>query len=278
MRVLIFGSRGYLGRKFRDLYQGAICPDVDIADTTCVCEVLDESRPDVCINAAGKTGVPNVDWCEDHKEETLRSNVTGPLVLLDACGKRKITLVHLGSGCIYEGDQGGRGFTESDPPNFMGSYYARTKAWADQILKEFPGVLVLRLRMPFDGSTHPRNLISKLRQYTRVLDAPNSLTYLPDFLEATKVLIERRREGAWNIVNPGTISPYEIMQLYKKIVQPEHAFTRLSLEELHEVARAGRSNCVLSGGKLQAEGISMRPVELAVEEALHTLKRELGTV
>jgi dTDP-4-dehydrorhamnose reductase len=42
--------------------------------------VLDEVKPDVVINAAGKTGKPNVDWCEDHKEETLRSNDTGPLV------------------------------------------------------------------------------------------------------------------------------------------------------------------------------------------------------
>ena len=27
-----------------------------------------------------KTGRPNVDWCEDHKTETLFSNVTAPLI------------------------------------------------------------------------------------------------------------------------------------------------------------------------------------------------------
>ena len=30
------------------------------------------ANPDFVINAAGKTGRPNVDWCEDHKQEVIR--------------------------------------------------------------------------------------------------------------------------------------------------------------------------------------------------------------
>ena len=50
--------------------------------------MVEEVTPDVVINCAGKTGRPNVDWCEDHKEETVRANVTGPLILLDECRKQ----------------------------------------------------------------------------------------------------------------------------------------------------------------------------------------------
>ena len=300
-KVLIFGARGYLGGAFQEAYPAAVCPEMDIADAHAVGGILDQEKPGVVTNAAGKTGRPNIDWCEEHKEETLRSNLTGPLILLEECGKRGIYWVHLSSGCIYkgcrefplpagegkgEGPHGERvrgfaqGFTEEDPPNFFGSFYSRMKGWCDQILREFTepvdsrgGILILRLRMPFDGSQNERNLLVKLRKYQKVLDVQNSLTYLPDFLACAKTLIERRHTGIFNIVNPGTISPYEIMILYKKFVQLDHAVERLTLGDLSHVVRAARSNCVLSTEKLQREGIVPRPVQEAVEEALQSLAR-----
>jgi len=51
-------------------------------------------------------------------------------------------------------------------------------------------------------------------------------------------------------------------------VDPRHTFERLTLGELSQVAKAGRSNCVLTNEKLLSEGIKMRPVETAVKEAL----------
>jgi dTDP-4-dehydrorhamnose reductase len=282
MKTLVFGGRGYLGKQFLEHLPGALPGEADIADPHAVAEELDRSRPDVVINAAGKTGRPNVDWCEDHKLETVRSNVTGPLVLLEECAKRGIYWVHLSSGCMYEGDNAGKGFSEDDPPNFTGSFYSRSKAWADQILREFadqkPGMLILRLRMPFDGSHNERNLIMKLKKYDRVLDASNSLTCLPDFFDAASALIEHRRTGVYNVVNAGTISPFDIVELYKEIVDPSHRFERLTLSELPQVVRAGRSNCVLSIHKLATEGIIMRPVEDAVIDSLREMARKPTTV
>src|SRR5262249_39643749 len=179
-------------------------------------------------------------------------------------------LVHLGSGCIYEGDQGGRGFIEEDTPNFHGSFYSRTKAWIDQILKEFP-VLVLRLRMPFDATWSERSLISKLVKYPRVIDVPNSLTYLPDLMHAAVVLIQRRATGLYNVVNPGALSAYEIMHLYREIVDPRHVFRLLPLDELPGVTKAGRSNCILSTEKLEREGIRLPPVRVSLTRALKAL-------
>lgn len=273
MKVVIFGARGYLGTYFSTLFPDAATPSVDIANAIDVAKALDEVKPDVVINAAGKTGRPNVDWCEDHKLETITSNVTGPLVLLNECAKRNVYWVHLGSGCIYSGDNGGKGFSEEDTPNFVGSFYSRSKAWIDQILKEFP-VLVLRLRMPFDGTNEARNLITKLKNYDRILDAQNSITYIPDFLEASKKLIDKRATGFFNMVNPGTISPYEVMKMYKEIVDPSKDFEPFNIDELTDVTKAGRSSCVLSTEKLEGEGIEMKPVKEAVEEALKGLKSD----
>lgn len=267
MNIVIFGGNGFIGSELRKLFPDAVAPRVDIADPIAVRAALDEHKPDAIINAAGKTGKPNVDWCEDHKMETLRSNVTGPLVLLEECTKRNIYFVHIGSGCIYDGDGGGDGFTEEDPPNFTGSFYSLTKAISDQLLKPFP-VLQLRLRMPFDPKPSPRNLLTKLIKYTKVLDAPNSITYMPDFYRALKILMEKRTTGTFNMVNPGAISPYVIMQRYKEKVDPSHTFERIEAKDLGQVVKAGRSNCVLSSKKLADAGIGLRPVDEAIEDAL----------
>ena len=141
---------------------------------------------------------------------------------------------------------------------------------------ERSGVLNLRLRMPFDGSRSERNLIMKLAKYSKVLDAENSLTYLPDFLDAAKKLIAKRKTGTFNIVNDGAISPFHVMELYREIVDPTHQFERLSLSHLSDVVRAGRSNCILSTEKLKGEGITLRPVEEAVREALRGLVSALS--
>lgn len=276
MNVLLLGSRGFLGERVLSLYPDATTPSVDIADTRAIAALLDAEKPDVVLNCAGKTGRPNVDWCEEHKAETLRSNVTGSLVLLDACASRGIYWVQFSSGCIYAGDHEGRGWSEDDPPNFDGSYYSRTKAWCEQMLKDFP-VLILRPRMPFDGSDHPRNLLTKLRGYSKVLDAANSLTYLPDLLDVLRQLVERRATGIYNVVNPGPMSPYAIMERYKAIVDPSHTFERLPVQQLGETVKTGRSNCMLSTAKLEREGITLPTGAQRLEEALREIADRSGS-
>lgn len=292
MQVVIFGAKGFMGQHFLKLFPDALTPNVDIATRHEVALILDE-HPDIVINCAGKTGIPNVDWCEDHKMETLSSNVTGPLVLAEECARRRIYFVQLSTGCIYEGDNHGKGYCESDPPNFSGSFYSFTKGCCDQLLQEMfdknvilsesaksgrVEVLQLRLRMPFDGTPHPRNLITKLSAYPKINALPNSLTYIPDFMEAAKTLIEKRATGTYNVVNPGAISPYEIMERYTAIVDPGAAFEPF-IPKKDPTAKSGeRSDCLLNTEKLQAEGIALRPVEEAVREALNAYKNATMTV
>ncbi len=270
-KLLIVGGRGYLGGHLKIAFPDAVMPSVDIADQQAVSALLDNEKPDIVINAAGKTGRPNVDWCETHTLETIRSNVTGPLVLLDECAKRSMYWVHIGSGCIYEGDNGGAGFSEEDEPNFTGSFYAKSKLWTDRILAEFP-VLQLRLRMPFDGTAHERNLINKLKKYTKLLDVQNSITYLPDFVTAIQTLIDKRATGIYNVVNPGSLSPYDIMSEYQRVIDASQPCEPLSLRDLPSVVKTGRSNCILSSKKLAEEGLVMRPVQEALRLALEELK------
>lgn len=89
------------------------------------------------LNAAGCTGRPNVDWCEDNKEATIRSNVIGSLNLTDCCFLRGIHCTVFATGCIYEYDEGhkigGGGFKEEEEANFGGSFYSATKSRVEEV-------------------------------------------------------------------------------------------------------------------------------------------------
>ena len=78
---------------------------------------LDKIKPTHVLHAAGVTGRPNVDWCEDHKAETVQANVIGTLNLSDLCEERGIHCTVFATGCIFEYDDAhplgsGKGFTE----------------------------------------------------------------------------------------------------------------------------------------------------------------------
>lgn len=274
MKVLIFGN-GYLGNKFlAALDDEAVMSKTDICDEQAVRAEIRKNSPDTVLNCAGKTGKPNVDWCEDHKLETMRSNILGPLNLCRVCLEENVFMAHVGSGCVYEGDNGGKGFSEDDAPNFFGSYYSRTKFVSEQALKDFP-VLQLRLRMPLDSEPSARNLVTKLAGYSKIIDIPNSISALDEFVPASITLMQRKKTGIYNITNPGAILHSEILGMYKEIVDPNHAFQLIPLTTLYTMTKAKRSNCVLSTKKIEAEGIKLKPVKQAVRENIIAYKKNL---
>lgn len=97
---------------------------------------LEKVKPTHVLNCAGSTGRPNVDWCEDNKEDTVRNNVVGTLNLTDCCFLKNIHITVFATGCIYAYDDahpiGGQGFLETDKANFNGSFYSETKAHVEE--------------------------------------------------------------------------------------------------------------------------------------------------
>ena len=169
------------------------------------------------MNAAGVTGRPNVDWCETHKIETIRANVICCLNLADVTQSHGLHMTYFGTGCIFHYDEthviGGKGFTEDDEANFTCSYYSRTKAMLENLLKAFPNVLTLRVRMPIVGDlTYPRNFITKIIKYEKVINITNSMTVLPELIPYSVTMAERKLTGVLNFTNPWAISHNEILR------------------------------------------------------------------
>ncbi|MEK6757506.1 MAG: sugar nucleotide-binding protein [Nanoarchaeota archaeon] len=273
MKGIVFG-KGFLGTRISNEFNYTLS-NIRITEENSLKNYLRREKPDVVINSVGKTGRPNIDWCEINKEDVISSNILAPVMLSNVCSKENIYLVHIGSGCIYFGNKGGEGFDEKDEPNFYGpQFYAKTKILSEKILSEF-NHLQLRIRMPIDDRSHERNLIDKIKKYNKLIDVQNSMTTIPHMLNALEILIERRKRGIYNLVNPGTISPVEIMRMYQKIINPSHQFEKMELEELNKITPGIRSNCYLNTNKLKSEGIILPEIHEAVEECLLKYKENL---
>ena len=128
---LLFGKTGWIGGKLIELLT-AQGKTFHLANSRTynredVLAEVEKYKPTHVLNAAGVTGKPNVDWCEDHRAETIRSNVIGTLVVADVCSEKGIHHLLYATGCIFEYDAeheiGGKGFTEDDHANFHASYY-----------------------------------------------------------------------------------------------------------------------------------------------------------
>ena len=291
MKIAIFGA-GWIGKRLqvdlpgvdRRLQEESI-DRINITDGRAVRRALRLGKFNVAINAAGKTGRPNVDWCESNRQATYESNVSGALVLASACREAGAHLVHLGSGCIFYGPSphatsaGDPGWQEIDPAN-PASYYSKTKYAADLALGGLPGVCILRLRMPVGGSPHPRNLLTKLAGYPRVIDVSNSVTVVKDLVEVVRQAAERRLEGIFHATNPGALAHREILQLYRERIDLAHRAEFIAEGDLvaSGLAVAPRSSAILATERLSAVGIHMRPVQEAVSDAIEQYGRALGSV
>jgi len=271
MKYLIFGN-GYLGQKFKKHFKDSVMSEVFVKDEKDVEKEIEKYKPEWVLNCAGITGRPNIDWCEDNKDATFEGNVLLPLTIAKACKKKGVKMMHLGSGCVYFGDNNGKGWSEEDAPNFAGSFYSKTKAMSEDMLKDYD-VLQLRLRMPIDADiSSERNFIKKITNYEKVIDIKNSMTIVDDLLRVAEALISKNKTGIYNTVNPGPMSHSEILDLYKEIVDPEFKYEIMSVEELHKTTKAERSNCVLNAEKLARE-VELKPLRERLREIFKEYKK-----
>lgn len=220
------------------------------------------------INAAGFTGKPNVDVCEIRRQETVQGNVIFPWELEQQAGA--IPVVHVTSGCVYDGYPPG-GYTEQDAPDFNfdnGSFYSGTKALAQHLLRPYLNKsYLLRIRLPFAAEPDPKNLLTKLTQYPKLLDVKNSLSNVGDVARVAVHFAQHLPEpGIYNVTNPGSKNTREIADL---LGLDKQWFTA---EEFATAVKAPRSNCVLNTDKL-SKVFPIPHIDQALPQAVAQFKK-----
>jgi len=182
--------------------------------------------------------------------------------------------------CIFNYDAkytvGGEPIPEEYPANYVGSFYSLTKGMVDRLAPNYKHSLTLRLRMPISDDLSPRNFLTKIASYARVINVPNSVSILHDLLPISLSMAERKVTGTFNFTNPGTVSHNECLALYKEIIDPDFWYANFSEEEQNKILKAGRCNNFLATAKLEAAaGVPVPHVKESLRNVFLRMKENL---
>ncbi|MBM3244905.1 MAG: sugar nucleotide-binding protein [Candidatus Omnitrophica bacterium] len=273
MAMILVLGKGFLGKRIAGALHCKIS-DARIRSFFDAEKIIRKHKPKIIINCIGKSG-RNTDDCELYKDKTLFANSFIPVILAEAALRSRIKLIHISSGCLFDYDfEKDKPITEEKVPDFLELFYSRSKIYPEIPLSLLSAkklnCLILRVRLPLDNRPHPKNLLDKLIRYKKVIDLPNSITYIPDFLNALKHLIKIDARGIFNIVNSGGLFYNELMDVYKRY-DPDFEYKTVKFKDLGLV----RTNLLLSVRKLGKTGFNMRPAGEVIEECVREyLKRK----
>jgi dTDP-glucose 4,6-dehydratase len=288
MKVLLYGSNGWIGNQFLELLLSnnidVVCGSSRVDNIDELINEISNINPTHVVSFIGRThGVidgkvyPTIDYLEKEGKllENIRDNLYSPLVLAKICSERNIHLTYLGTGCIFKyDDEHPDGFTEESLPNFFGSSYSIVKGFTDKLMHMYEdSVLNLRIRMPITGAENSRNFITKITNYAKVCSVANSMTILPELLPLVIKMMEQNIKGTINLTNPGTISHNEILELYREIVDPFFTWKNFSQEEQRKILAADRSNNLLNTNRLEKLFPEVNNIKDGIVKVLHDYKK-----
>ena len=271
MRVLVYGSKGWIGGQFINILNKTntdyVCGISRVDNDETLSREIIETKPTHVVSFIGRTHgkiddkiYTTIDYLEQEGKlvENMRDNLYGPLLLSQLCKENGIHFTYLGTGCIFKFDKEHpfgleeNGFTEDSLPNFYGSSYSVVKGYTDRLMRFYKDdVLNLRIRMPITGAYNGRNFITKITTYERVCSVPNSMTVLPELLPFVHEMMRSKKTGTINLANPGLVSHNEILEMYKEIVDPIFTYKNFSQEEQRNILAADRSNNYLETTELE---------------------------
>tara|TARA_B100001093_G_C26846767_1_gene1023188 strand:- start:693 stop:1586 length:894 start_codon:yes stop_codon:yes gene_type:complete len=295
MRVLLFGSNGWIGNQFLEILEKE---NVDykkgqsrVDNLEGLNKEVNDYNPTHIVSFIGRTHgkiddkvFTTIDYLEQKGKlfENVRDNLYSPLVLANLCEKKNIHLTYLGTGCIFKFDEEhpfgeeSNGFTEESNPNFYGSSYSIVKGFTDKLMKLYSSnTLNLRIRMPITGSKNSRNFITKITTYEYICSIPNSMTVLPELLPYVLDMMINNKTGTINLTNPGLISHNQILEMYKEIVDPKFTWKNFSQEDQAKILDSDRSNNYLDTQKLKNLYPNILNIKESVKKMLICYKESL---
>ncbi len=214
MRVLITGCSGMLGsdlvpilaQKF-DVHATDV-GELDITDRKNVIGVICSGGFDWVLHMAALT---DLDWCEEHPEETMRVNAGGTENIAIACSKAGCKMAYISTSGIFSG-QLGRPYTEDDIPK-PANVYGESKYRGELIMRRIlpdDRILILRVGWLFGGGENDKKfvgkmfrLMSKMDRVKVVSDIWGSPNYSVDIANLISAMLSRGASGLFHIANFG---------------------------------------------------------------------------
>ena len=289
MKYLIIGGTGVIGYK---ILQSILKEDnsveftffnnkqvvnnshyLDIENAIETKNLIKKISPDIVIHCSA---LSNVDFCETNKQKAQSINVLGTKNIVEGCKESNSKIVYISTSFVFDGK---KRYTEKDKTS-PSTFYGLTKFEGEELVKNsnLP-FLILRTDQPYcwvEKWQHTNSVIRVINSlkmkkiFYEVNDWYNVPTYVPDFVNATKKLIELEKEGIFHVSGSDFLNRYdwahltaEIFQLDPNLIKPINS-SSLNLS-------AKRVNGNLSNEKLFHEtGIKMMGVKEGLIEMFKT--------
>ena len=246
MRVLVAGARGQLARSlvsssaFDDVSVVARGrPELDLTSKETIALTIDETKPDIIINAAAYTAV---DLAETEEREALSLNSHGPHMLADEAAGRDIPLIHISTDYVFDGTSD-HPYTENDP-TAPASAYGRSKLAGEEAVRSaHPQSLIVRTAWVISpyGRNFCKTMLRLAGEHPKlrvVSDQIGSPTYAPHLAEALldiarQVVGDRDHSvcGVLHLANGGYASWFDVAQATMKEAE-RHGLASVPVEAI----------------------------------------------
>ncbi|MFC1496500.1 dTDP-4-dehydrorhamnose reductase [Candidatus Margulisiibacteriota bacterium] len=239
MKIAIIGADGQLGTDLcKVIDQQEQIPltikDIDITNKEQVESVFSETKPAVVINTAA---YHRVDECEDKPGLAFEVNGLAPRNLAEACSTFGLTLVHISTDYVFDGN-GKKPYSEADAPNPKSAYGISKlvgEFFVKSILKEHYivrscGLYGVAGCLGKGGGNFVEGMIKRERDKVKLRVVDDEVvgpTYTYDLAEKIVELVKTKKYGLYHITNQGSCSWWQfaakIFELIGKKVQIEKA-------------------------------------------------------
>jgi len=297
VKILLLGHKGMLGsdlhlRLFAEHeIVGMDKEEIDITSFEECKQALQDTAPDIVINAAAYT---NVDGCETAKDECFAVNAEAVKNIAEACRNKKIRIIHFSTDYVFDGTAR-QPYREDDQCNPI-NVYGESKLAGERYLQSLSdNYLLIRTSWLYGvkGKNFVQTILTKAKAKSFIddtmakakakADNPSTLsvvddqigspTYTKDLAAALALLIEKNAQGLFHLTNRGSCSWH---QFAVKILQ-ESGFDKIQVEPIKsdQLQRPARrpAYSILSMQKfIQTTGKTTQPWQLALQDYLKSCK------
>jgi dTDP-4-dehydrorhamnose reductase len=225
----------------------------DLGDLSSIGPLLDAVRPAWLINCAA---LADIDVCEEDPQRAKILNTDMPAEFAKACKTRGISMVHISTDALFDGQKDGF-YTEQDEPNPM-NVYAKTKLDGERaVAAENPSAIIARVNF-YGWSLGGRRSLAEF--FFNNLTNDKSMSGFTDAIfcpmlvnDTARILIKMLKQGLtglYHLVGPQSMSKYQFgVEIARKFGLREAGISPRSIHTSNLTAKRSH-NLSLSTNKL----------------------------
>jgi dTDP-4-dehydrorhamnose reductase len=276
-RTMLLGSNKYemYGTYYTHKLEDKNLFQLDVTKKENVRDIIEKVKPDLVIDTHT---LPNVDYSEEHSDETWNVNVNGTKNIAEATKAQNAKFVYISTSFVFDGTK--QEYFETDMPNPV-NYYGKTK-WLSELLLVALDVnhIVVRTSLLYGKGGIGKTsfipwIIEKLNKNEKIEVISDQLlnpTYVDKMIETLFELYNKDAHGIFHVTDKECMSKYDLSVAAAKVFGLDsELLTPITSAKLAMIAKRPKILRMNSEKVEKETGTKM----LSVEEGLKNFKKQM---